>query len=166
MRVYDTSFYYQDQTVENYLLEVLAVNKTKWVTFNVNKGYSVVLNSSNLQYKKVSDEDGLVDLPDGIYEFKVSIKPNSYTISHYYHLRTVDIMKKLCSERNKLFGDRCSLDRDEFIKNRDRLRDIEEYIYAAKWMIEECGCDERNKGKELYEFSQKLLEKYTNECQC
>jgi len=164
--VYDTSFYYQDENVQNYLLEVLPVNKEKWVTFNVTKGFHVVLNSSNLKYNKVSDYDGLIDLPDGIYEFRQSYTPNIETVAHYYHLRTTKLANKLTSEMVKLIGDKCSLSRQEFYRHRDRLRDIDEYIKAAKWMVEECGCDERERGKELYLFAQKQLEQYTNECQC
>lgn len=166
MRVYDTSFYYQDQTLDNYMLEVLPVNKETWVPFYVSQGFSVVLNSSNLRYKKVSDNSGLIDLPDGIYEFKLSYSPNLLTISHFYHLRTTELSNNLHVEMAKLIDNKCSLSRHEYLINRDRLRDIDEYLTAAKWMIEECGCDEREKGKELYLYSRKLLEQYTNECKC
>lgn len=164
MRLFDTSFYYGDQTTENYLIEVLPVNKNQWVTYNVARGFSLVLNSANLGYKKVSSEDGLTAIPDGIYEIKQSFKPNLKTVVQYYHLRIVDLSMDLARERSKLMCDECKLTREEYKENRDRLRDIEEYMYAAKWMIEECG--DKAKGKELYEYSKKLLEQYTNECQC
>ena len=146
------------------MLEVLPVNKDRWVVFNVQRKFNLILNSSNLGYKKVSDYEGLIELPDGIYEFKQSYKPNNLTVHHFLHFRTTTLMIKLNHQRDKLYGDKCNLDRREFINNRDLLRDIEEYINAAKWMVEECG--DKKKGKELYEFSEKLLEKYTNECQC
>lgn len=164
MRLYDTSFYYQDQGTDNYLIEVLPVNKNEWLTFNVAKGFSLVLNSSNLRYKKVAKESGLIDLPDGIYEFKQSVKPNLLTATHFYHLRVTELLGKLARERSKLMCDECKLSRLEYLTNRDKLRDIDEYISAAKWMVEECN--DKVKGKELYEFSKKLLEQYTNECQC
>lgn len=164
MRLFDTSFYHKDETVENYIIEVLPVNKTIWLPFYVAKNFSLVLNSSNLRYKKATDESCLIDLPDGIYEFKQSIKPNIKTVNHFYHLRITDLRRKLCSEKDDLFDNKCNLTREEFILNRDKLRDIEEYMYAAKWKVEECL--DKVTGKELYQYAVKLLEQYTNECQC
>lgn len=164
MRLFDTSHYCPDEIIENYLVEVLPVNKTVWVTFNVAKRFSLALNSSNLRYKKASDEEHLIELQDGIYEIKQSFKPNLFTFSHYYHMRTTELSNKLQIQRTKLLSTQCSISRDEYFKERDKLRDIEEFITAAKWMVEECN--DKEKGKELYEFSRKLLEKYTNDCKC
>jgi hypothetical protein len=163
MRIFDTSRYCDD-VVENYLIEVLPVNKTNWVTFHVLKGFSLVVNSSSLGYKKVSDTTKLIDMPDGIYEIKQSYKPNIYTVQHYYHLRTVSTMSKLRKEWDKLLSDECKLSRAEFSVNRDKLREIDEYLAAAKYKVEECT--EKKEGKEMYEWAIKLLEQYTNECQC
>lgn len=164
MRAFDTSFYHKDETVENYLIEVLPVNKSIWVPFNVSPNFTLALNSSNLRYKRVTEENCLIDLPDGIYEFKQSIKPNIKTVNHFYHLRIVELKRKLCSEKDKLYDNKCNLDKYEFILNRDKLRDIEEYMYGAKWKVEECL--DKSAGKEMYEYANKLLEQYTNECQC
>jgi len=164
MRVFDTSFYPHNADVDNYLLEVLPVNKSKWITFPVSKKFSLTLNSSSLQYKKVSFDDDLIDLPDGIYEFKQSYSPNIHTICHFYHLRTTELDNKITSEMCKLLSERCGLTRSEYLQNRDKLRDIDEYLKAAKWMVEECL--DKEKGKELYDLTKKLLEEYTNECQC
>lgn len=164
IRLYDTSFYYNNQAVENYLVEVLPVNKTTWIVFNVDKHFQLVLNSSNLHYKKVDKAEDLLDLPDGIYEIKQSIKPNLKTLNHFYHFRIIEILNRLQKERDTLFNDKCDISKTEFIINRDRLRDIEEYLLAAKWKVEECH--DKVKGKEMYEFARKLLEKYSNECQC
>ena len=164
MRLYDTSHYHDDEVVHNYLIEVLPVNKTTWLTYNVAKYFTLVLNSSNLRYKKVTDSADLIELPDGIYEIKQSYKPNSKTVIHFYHFRITSTSNSLQSERNKLYNDKCNISRDEFFVNRDKLRDIEEYLYAAKWMVEECH--DKVKGKELFEYAKKLLERYANECQC
>lgn len=164
MRLFDTSFYCNDQELENYLIEVLPVNKSNWLTFHVQKDFSLALNSSSLQYKKVSDITGLIDLPDGIYEFKQSVKPNVQSIVHFMHLRTVVLSNKVLSERDKLFKNRCHDCKVEFNKNLDELRDIFEYIDAAEWAVSECH--DKKEGKEMYEWAKKLLEKYTNDCQC
>lgn len=164
LRLFDTSFYFRDETVENYLVEVLPVNKSVWLTFEVKKKFSLVLNSSNLKYKKATSNDDLIDLPDGIYEFKVSIKPNLLTVGHYYHFRVVELIRSINKQRTKLIKNECKLDREDYIRNRDWLRDIEEYVLAAKWMLEEEH--DKKKAKELYDFAEKQIERYTNECQC
>ncbi len=164
MRLFDTSHYYSDQEVSNYLIEVLPVNSEKWITFNVRKHFSLVLNSSNLRYKIVSEASGLIDLPDGIYEIKQSISPNLQTLSYFAHFRITELLNRISVQRDKLFDDKCSLTREEFLKDRDKLRDIEEYAVAGKWKVEESG--DKVRGKELYEWARKQLEKYTNECQC
>lgn len=164
IRLFDTSSYCTEEKIENYLIEVLPVNKSAWITFHVAKNFSLTLNSSNLRYKKVSEDTGLIDLPDGIYEFKQSYKPNIHTRIHYYHLRVNELAGKIQDEKNDLINDVCKISREEYQKNRDELRNIEEYMLAAKWEVEECGS--KKKGKEMYEFATKLLEKYTNECKC
>lgn len=164
IRLFDTSFYYNNEPVFNYLVEVLPANRSEWVVFHVDKGFSLVLNSSNLRYQKAKDEDRLLDLPDGIYEIKQSIQPNIHTLTLYYHFRIAELLNKIQNERDALLDDRCSLSRSEYYRNRDRLRDIEEYAYASQWKVEERN--DKKKGKELYDFASKLLEQYTNECQC
>jgi len=164
MRVYDTSHYCDEESIENYLIEVLPVNKSNWITFHVQRNFSLALNSSNLGYKKVTDFAYLQDLPDGIYEIKQSYKPNIHTVQHYYHLRITELKNKLRSEWDTLLKDECKLSREEFYTNRDKLREIDEYLMAAKYEVEDCH--DKVKGKELYSWASKLLEQYTNECQC
>lgn len=164
MRLFDTSHFCINEKIENYLIEVLPVNKTTWVTFHVKEGFSLALNSSNLRYSPVTTYSGLIELPDGIYEFKQSFNPNLYTVRHYLHLRVVELETKLQSERLKLIDGKCSISREDFLKNRDDLREIEEFIQAAKWKVEECR--DKVAGIELYKWAEKLLENYTNECKC
>lgn len=163
LRVFDTSHYCGDD-ITNYLIEVLPVNKDKWITFHVLKYFSLAMNSSSLGYRKVQDISQLRDLPDGIYEFKQSYKPNIDTLVHFYHLRVVELRHKLKIQWDHLIKDTCKITREEFHIQRDKLREIDEYITAAKYKVEECN--EKKEGKELYEWAIKLLEKYSNECQC
>lgn len=163
LRIFDTSYYCGDD-ITNYLIEVLPVNKDKWLTFHVTKDFSLALNSSSLGYRKVTEETGLRDLPDGIYEIKQSYKPNFATEQHYYHLRTVELKHKLSIQWGKLVNDTCKLSREEFHNQREKLREIDEYATAAKYSVEECN--DKKKGKDLYEWAVKLLERYSNECQC
>ncbi len=164
MRLYDTSHYYNNQIVENYVIEILPVNKTTWISFFVAKNFSLALNASSLQYKKVNNANDLLDLPDGIYEIKQSIKPNILTVNHFYHLRVLDVLNRLEVEKDKLRDNTCRLSQREYAVNRDKLRDIHEYILGAKWKVEQCG--DKKKGKEMYEFAKTLLDQYSNECRC
>ncbi len=164
MRLVDTSHYFTDDKLENYIIEVLPVNSLKWITFHVEKNFSLVLNSSNLQYKKASYKQELIDLQDGIYEIKQSYKPNIHTVSHFLHLRVTLLLNDLKSQMCDLISNKCDLSKEDFIKNREKLREIEEYILAAKWMVEECS--DKAKGKEIYEYAKKLLEDYKGECCC
>lgn len=164
MRLFDTSHFHPDQIVKNYLIEVLPINKSTWVTFNVNKGFYLALNASNLKYKKVSDEADLIDLLDGIYEIKMSYQPNILTVKHFLHMRITDILNRINAEKMKLFDNRCILSKLEYAQNRDKLRDIEEYVYAAKWKVEEDL--DKAKGKEMYAFADERLKSYKDECNC
>lgn len=163
LRIFDTSSYCEE-TIENYLIEVLPVNKSKWATFHVAKNFSLATNASSLGYKKATEQDNLIELPDGIYEIKQSYKPNIQTVQHFLHLRTISLRRKLRREWDKLVDNTCKLSQEEFYKNRDKLREIEEYILAAKFKIEDCH--KKDEGKEIYEYAIKLLERYSNECQC
>ena len=165
MRLYDTSYYFKDEVkLDNYLIEVLPVNQDKWLHFPVQKNFSLVLNSSNLHYKKVATHDDLMDLPDGIYEFRQSYAPNALTVKHFYHFRLTELLRKIEHQKQKLFDEKCTISRVQFFKDRDKLRDITEYAMAAKWAVEECT--DKARGKELYQFALNKLESYTNECQC
>lgn len=164
LRVFDTSHYCDDEIIENFIVEVLPVNKGTWIPFTVKKGFSIVMNSSSLRYHKVGSVTDLVDLHDGIYEFKMSVKPNILNISHFYHLRTTSLERKLKSEFTKLIDNKCDFSKTEYHANKLKLRDIEEYIFAAIWAVEDCM--DKKRGKELYEFAELLLKQYTNECRC
>ena len=164
LRIFDTSNYCDEDTLENYLVEVLPPQKSSFISFQVQRGFSLAVNSSSLQYRKVNFDNELRPLPDGIYEIKQSHKPNIHTVIEFYHLRTVDLRTKLKVQWSKLLRDDCKISPEEFYKNRDKLREIDEYALAAKYQIEECL--HKREGKELYEWAVKLLERYTNQCQC
>lgn len=164
IRLFDTSHYVEGEVIDNYLIEVLPPLKSTWMAFTVFKNFSLALNSSSLHYRKVTDTSTLMELPDGIFEFKQSFKPNIITLIHFYHLRTTELKGKLSQQWHKLNSVQCKITREEFSVNRDKLREIDEYITAAKYETEECL--DKEKGKELYDFASKLLDHYTNDCKC
>ena len=163
MRIFDTSEYC-DELIENYLIEILPVNKSNWVTFHVQKDFSLVLNSSNLGYKKVSDKTLLVDIPDGIYEIKQSYKPNIQTLSHYYHLRTSAITLKyielLCSH----FNNECKKDERTYINEGQALMKIKQYIDAAEYIVD--NKHDKQQGIIFYNQAAELIKQFENDCGC
>jgi len=163
IRIFDTSKYCGTD-IENYLIEVQSPTISKWATFHVLKGFSLVLNSSSILFQQVPDSSKLVDLPDGIYDIKQSYKPNIDTLVHYYHLRTCSLRSKIRSEWVKLLSKECRISRNEFYDNRDKLREIDEYIMGAEFLVEEKL--KKREGKEMYSFAEKLLEDYGKQCRC
>lgn len=164
LRLFDTSQYCDDD-IENYLIEVLPPNKTQWVTFNVQKNFSLILNSSNLQYKKVSKSEDLADLPDGIYEIKQSYKPNIHSLSKYYHFRLVSITLKYVEQLCNHFSKQCSLTDLQFEEITDELTLIRNYLDAAKYEVE--IYHNKSQGIAYYNKAVELIKKLDeNACGC
>lgn len=164
MRIFDTSKYCEDDVIDNYLIEVLPVNKKAWVTFYVQKNFSLVLNSSNLGYKRVNNSAELVDIPDGIYEIKQSYKPNIHTLSHYYHLRTTALTLKYVELLCKHFSEECKKDAKVYEEESLHLMKIKQYIDAAEYMVSEKH--EKECGIRFYNQAVELIKEFENECGC
>jgi len=164
MRLFDTSVYCENDTIDNYLIEVLPVNKTNWITFHVQKYFSLTLNSSNLLYKKVDDSALLADIPDGIYEFKQSYKPNIHTQAHYMHLRTTALTLKYVELLCKHFNEECKKDEEVYNEETLHLSKIKQYIEAAEYMVSEKH--EKECGIIFYNKAVELIKQFEHECGC
>lgn len=164
MRLFDTSTFCEDDTIENYIVEVLPVNKAKWVTFYVQKNFSLALNSSNLGYKLVSNKDELVDIPDGIYEFKQSYKPNIHNLAHFLYLRTTALTLKYVELLCKHFANECKKDERTYSAETKQLTEIKQYIDAAEYMVSEKH--EKNCGIRYYNKAVELIKDFESECGC
>ncbi len=162
LRVFDTSFHTQE--VENFLLECLPPGKTTWITYRVSKDFSFTYNSSNLRIAKVDNVEELIDLPDGIYEFRLSYKPNYSNVVSYSHFRNLVQLKKLRKEICKLYSGQCNYTKSEFENRKKQLLEIKFLLDAAKYSVEECL--DKKEGKELYEEGKRLLTKYSDSCGC
>ncbi len=163
MRLYDTS-HYGTEPITNYLIEVLAVNRTSWTTFRVDKDFSLTLNSSNLGYKKVSNTYDLVSLPDGIYEIRQSYKPNSVVVTHYYHLRTVELRLKYLEILCNHFNNECKKDMRTYATETDKLTHIREYIEAAEYITNDKH--DKKTGIKYYNKAIDLLKEFEDGCGC
>lgn len=164
IRLFDTSSYGEGEKINNYLIEVLPVNKTSWVTFVISEGFSLVLNSSNLRYHRVSSSTDLVELPDGIYEFKQSYKPNVHTVVHFYYLRTVKVTSEYLKLLNKHFSAECRRDKRDFVEDTNKLTKIKQYIDAAEFAVSDMH--DKEIGLKYYNYALDLIKKFDNECNC
>ena len=164
MRIFDTSNYCTDDVIENYLIEVLPVNSSKWITFFVKPEFSLILNSSNLGYKRVSDAKGLIDLPDGVYEIKQSYKPNIHTISHYYYLRTTALTYKYTELLCKHLNNECKKTDEVYVQEVKYLTKIKQYIDAAEFVVSEKH--DKQSGINFYNQAVELIKAFENECGC
>lgn len=161
LRVFDTSNHTSD--VENFLLECLPPNKTSWIVYKQSPRFSFTFNTSNLKLAKAGNTNELINLPDGIYEFRLSYKPNYSTVIHYYHLRTSLLLKDYKDQVTKLYSQKCDFTKSEFQDRKKQLLEIKFMMDAAKYMVEDCLDKE---GKMLYEEAKNLLTKYSDACGC
>jgi hypothetical protein len=164
MLVVDTSMYPFSGGVENLLLEVLPPSGTKWVTHRVIPFFTYTLNSSNLKINQVNDVSNLADLPDGIYELKISHKPNFTTQVHFFHFRYSTLLSDYKEQVCKLYSEQCSFNKSEFEDKKKQLMEIRFQMDAAKYEVEECH--DKKKGLELYENAKQLLSRYKDSCGC
>lgn len=165
IRVFDTSVYCGDDTIENYLIEVLPAGRANWVTFHVQKNFSLALNSSNLRYKKVGSIDNLIDIPDGIYEIKQSYKPNVHTVVKYYHFRQVTLTLKYIEKLCYHFSKKCDLTGRQFEEVTKELTLARHYIDAAKYEVE--LYHNKDQGIAYYNKAVEILKKLDeNGCGC
>lgn len=154
LRINDSSWYNESLTVECGLLEVTPPGYSKAVNFNVDKAFSIVLNSSNLKLAKAKVFRDLKALPDGVYKIKYSIKPNEALWIQYDYMRVNTLLKdyytQLCQAKLQPYPS------DRKVKDElKRLAEIRTYIDAAKVEVEECG--NRKRGIELYNYAKELI---------
>jgi hypothetical protein len=155
----DYSFYEDCDGPDNLLIEILAPNKNKWITYPIVKNKGFVANSVNLKMSSF-----LQVLPDGIYEIKLSHKPNFATQQLFYHFNTKLLKKDYYDKLSELYDDRCEITNRQFEENRYKLLMIEMDFEALEYMTE--INHEKEKAKELYEKIKEDLKKYGNECGC
>lgn len=164
MRLVDTSKYCENIEVNNYLVEVLPVNKKDWVVFHVHKDFSLTVNSSSLGYKKVSDSAQLIDLADGIYEFKQSHKPNSGTVVHFLHMRTSQLTLKYLEMLGNHFDNKCTTDPKQFELNTQKLTKVKQYIDGSEYSV--AIQHDKVQGINFYNKAISLLDELDTQCGC
>lgn len=167
LRVSDASTFFSADAPENFLLEIISPLSDKWITYNVIAGFNLILNAYSLKLAVLQPggkPKTTLPLPDGIYTFRMSVKPNMSTLVEYDHLRTRILDEAYNSSLCKLYSEQCSINSREFEKRRATLLSIKMDIMAAISYVEDCH--DKKKGLALYEKASKDLKKFKDECQC
>lgn len=144
---------------ENLLIEILAPNKNKWITYPIVKNKGFIANSVNLKMSTLPQV-----LPDGIYEIKFSHKPNFETQSLFYHFNVKKLRSDYLDKIEELYSERCEITKRQFEENRHKLLMIDMDFLALEYMTE--VAHKKEQAKELYEKIKEDLKKYGNECGC
>jgi hypothetical protein len=158
LKIKDTSICVTD--IENFLLEILSPNKNTWITYPVVPGFDFIGNSSNLKLTKNS----IANLPDGIYEFKISHKPNFATYQHFYHLRVTTLRNRYEDLLIKFYSEKCDITKKEFSEKRNILLNIYMDLMAAIAMVEKNH--DKKKGLELYNKVSEDIKNFSDDCKC
>lgn len=156
LKLIDTSTYNPELDVENAILEVTPPGFSCPVVFTVAQDFSITLNSSTLKIAPAVTQEDLIELPDGIYHYKYSIKPNDKLFVEYSSLRECQLLQKYNHKICELFGLREKVTRRQFEVARRELIWIKELMDAAKYKVEECR--EEDNGIELYNEATRLLD--------
>lgn len=157
LKLIDASSYNTDIPVENGLLEVTPPGFSCAVSFTVDQDFSIVINSSNLHIAPAVTQEDLIDLPDGVYHYKYSIKPNDKLFVEYSSMRNCQLLQKYYYEICTLFTERDKITRKEFEHKRKHLIWTKELIDASKYKVEECGDEQA--GIDLYNEANRQLDK-------
>lgn len=155
MRLIDNSFYNPSIAVENAIIEITVPGGSCPVAFYTQANFNTVFNSSTLGLLPTTTYNGLVNLPDGVYRIKYSIKPNNLIHEEFDHLRNCQQLQMYYQAVCDLFAQKCDLGKKEFNERLKSLEWIKQLIDAAKSMVE--VCDNSVEGLELYDEAKHLL---------
>lgn len=128
----DSSTYMEEP--ERPLLEVIMPGYTKYFLVNVNARNVNTFNSSTLGFNEVLKKECLVDLPDGVWQFKYKICPYKYVYIVKKSMRVTLLLNKLKSLYNKIDLSECAGKNDDLLKI--GLVDIHILIEGAKAVVE------------------------------
>lgn len=102
----DVSWYNPDVIVETPLLEIIPPNYSTVYTVVYPVSKLIVVNSNSFNWSNSSDYNKLTTLPDGLWTFTQSIKPNNLIKKNHYYFR----ITKLKQEIIKMVSEKLSSD--------------------------------------------------------
>jgi|694.fasta_scaffold05535_25 hypothetical protein len=158
--VMDISYYNPAQTITEPIMQVLAPGYTNPVELTYYKEGVTILNSSNLNIKKVLDPADYIELPDGPYTIKISICPHD----QFYKERT---FYRMCKLECLYFKALLELDfaQCSACYSKDKLEKLKLaglYMEGVLANTNDCNLKEANS---LYSKASKILDNLIN-CDC
>lgn len=157
-RLEDSSEYNPDIPIECGIIEVTVPGFKYSKKFDVKPYFNFALNASLLDIARAKSYRELVDLPDGVYNIKYSIKPNQVLNVEYNYFRTTKLLERFAKVTCEFLDQRSKLTRKDFVVKQKDLFWIKLLIDSSKYKAEEC--EDIEKGIELYNEASDLLKKY------
>jgi len=159
--IVDTSWYNPDITVEEPTIEIVPPGHTLAASpFFMTRGLNVY-NSNGVGITRVSCEEELIDLPDGLWKVKYSICPNDKLFVERFFLRT-DKIQCRCAQAFLSLDLNLPSDSSEEKHKRAKLAEIEFYITGA---IAAANNQDAKLANDLYRKADRLLDQWGN-CSC
>lgn len=163
-RLVDDSQYNPKLPVECARLKITPPGFKYAQVFDVKAYFNTAFNASLLNILKVKRFKDLIDLPDGIYQINYSIAPTDELSVDYDYFRTVKLKNKYFKVSCGLLDKKADYTVREFEDIKKDILWINELIDASKYKVEICG--EPEKGIELYNEANHLLNKYVSCLTC
>lgn len=135
------------------LLEVTMPGYTKYFLVNVTAKQVNTFNSSTLGLNQVLTQSKLVDLPDGVWQYKYKICPYNYVYKIKKVMRVTMLTNKLKSLYNQIDLSECSGTDDKEMQS--ILVQIHILIEGAKAAVEK----DSKKAQKYYQLADKLVQK-------
>ena len=157
MKVIDASIYTSLIQVTNEKLEVTPPGfSVPTIISTGGENFNLTLNACLLGMQMHNCGTSSDPLPDGIYNIRYSVNPNSTVFVEYDHMRVTQILNRYYQKLCNLEMAACEPDADvkEQLK---KLRLVKSFIDAAKANVEDCH--DNDTGMSLLRYAEKLLTK-------
>ena len=158
LKIEDNSTY-DIYDVKNIILEVKAPGQTSYTAFYLNSKdwKSIVLNCNTLEICCVNRAEDLTNIPDGIYEIKYSIDPNTTSMVEFSHMRVCQIMSSYIKLLGLFLSNRSDITKINIDLIEKEFIEIKDTIDASVFAVEECL--DNILGLELYSEAAKRINK-------
>ena len=160
-RVFDTSIYSSLLDVTCATLQITSPGFNEPVSIEVLPNFNLVLNGCTLGIQTQGCGSVSELMPDGIYNIRYSVSPNSEVYVEYNYLR-------ICMTLNKYFNYLCQVElaacepEADVKEQLEELRLIKSFLDAAKVKVE--YCENPQEGMELFMYAQARLQKFGGTC--
>lgn len=160
-RIFDTSIYSSLLDITCGTLEITSPGFNEAVSIEVLPNFNLVLNGCTLGIQTAGCGSVSEVLPDGIYNIRYSVSPNSEVYVEYNYLR-------ICMTLNKYFNYLCQIElaacepEADVKEQLDELMLIKSFLDAAKVKVE--YCENPQEGMELFMYAQARLQKFSGTC--